>query len=104
MRAYLAQFDSSESFFGYFTQFESNYTPDLNPFIYPYPNPKMPADDQTDRHKIEKMPADDRKDGKAYYTVSQGIWTRGLWPNNLHAITVRALWSPKSDAEDQIER
>ena len=32
-----------------------------------------------------------RMDGRTYYTVTQGILTRGLWPHVLCAITVRAF-------------
>ena len=39
MCAYLTEFDSPGSFLGYLNQFESYYTPDLDPSIYPYLSP-----------------------------------------------------------------
>ena len=45
-----------------------------------------------------------RTDGQTYYTATQRIWTRGLRPDALRAIMSHALWSPKSDVDDQKER
>ena len=38
---------------------------------------------------------DRQKDRQTYYTATQGIWTRGLHPRALPAITGHMIWSPK---------
>ena len=62
-----------------------------------YSDPKRPADNQTDRHKIKKIPWKTRPtDEQTYYTDTQVFWTGGLWLHALRTIIicVNELLSP----------
>ena len=55
---------------------DKDYTPDLNPFIYPYSNPKIPADNQTYRQDEGHISSTGPHWGPTYLSLGEKVICR----------------------------